>query len=128
MAVMGIEVAKADAERVRKFLAQNSLIRHGYAPAKTPTTIIFSTVKIPPKSLAAIKKISKSARAVSKNFLKNEQRPRTLKDALKGKLSPREMKSLQSSFDLLGDVAVIEVPEELSGREKIIGEALLQVN
>jgi tRNA (guanine37-N1)-methyltransferase len=59
---------------------------------------------------------------------KKHEQPRTLKDALKGKLSKKEMGRLISSFDSVGDIAVIRVPEELERKAKIIGEAVLRMN
>jgi len=57
-----------------------------------------------------------------------KKNPRNLKEALEGKLSQKEKSFLVSSFDQLGNIAVIEVPEELNKKEKIIGGALLKVN
>ncbi|MEW6295650.1 MAG: class I SAM-dependent methyltransferase family protein [Candidatus Diapherotrites archaeon] len=54
--------------------------------------------------------------------------PRNLKEALEGKLSHKEKAFLVSSFDQVGNIAVIEVPQELNKKQKIIGEALLKVN
>lgn len=51
-----------------------------------------------------------------------------LKDVLKGKLEPEELDSLKTSFDIIGDVAIMEIPEELENREKIIAEGLMKVH
>lgn len=56
------------------------------------------------------------------------QKPRNLKEALEGKLSKEEMHYLRTSFDSIGNIAVIEVPPELEKKERLIGEAMLQVN
>ncbi len=53
--------------------------------------------------------------------------PRNLKEALHGKLSKKEFEFLKTSFDTLGDIAIIEIPKELEKKKKIIGEALLSV-
>ncbi|MAG21676.1 MAG: tRNA (guanine-N1)-methyltransferase [Candidatus Diapherotrites archaeon] len=55
-------------------------------------------------------------------------KPRNLKDALKKKLSKREMQFLRTSYDSVGNIAVIEIPPELEKKEALIGEALLEVN
>ncbi len=60
--------------------------------------------------------------------MRTEQQPRNLREALKGKLSKREMQHLISSFDSVGDIAVIQVPKELERKAKVIGTALLSVN
>ncbi len=55
-----------------------------------------------------------------------------LKEILKGKLSEEELKILPRSFDIIGSrekaVAIIEIPEELKGKEKIIAEGIMKLN
>jgi tRNA G37 N-methylase Trm5/sugar phosphate isomerase/epimerase len=48
-----------------------------------------------------------------------------LKGALKGILSKKEFEHLKTSFDLVGDIAIIEIDEELVKKEIVIAEALL---
>jgi len=48
-----------------------------------------------------------------------------LKEALKGKLSDAELGLLRASSDVVGDIAIIEIPFELEHKEKLIGETLL---
>jgi tRNA (guanine37-N1)-methyltransferase len=60
--------------------------------------------------------------------LKKRKRPKSLKEALEGKLTESEMKVLGRAFDYLGEIAIIEIPEELNSKEKLIGEALLEVH
>jgi len=55
-------------------------------------------------------------------------KPKNLKDALKGTLTEKEMKELVTSFDLIGDIAILDIPDELKDKEKEIGQALLQVH
>ncbi|MFN3528030.1 MAG: class I SAM-dependent methyltransferase [Candidatus Altarchaeaceae archaeon] len=50
----------------------------------------------------------------------------SLKDLLKGILSDEELKILPRSFDIIGDIAIIEIPPELEKKEKVIAEALLK--
>ena len=50
-----------------------------------------------------------------------------LKDALKGKLTPKELTHLRTSFDVIGSIAIIEIPKELKKREKIIAQTILQL-
>lgn len=56
------------------------------------------------------------------------QKPRSLKEALQNFLSEEEFKKLVTSFDIIGDIAVIEIPYELEKKEKAIGGAILQVH
>ena len=52
---------------------------------------------------------------------------RTLKEALKDKLTPAEIAILKRAYDVIGDIAIIEIPEELEPKEKLIGETLLEL-
>jgi len=48
-----------------------------------------------------------------------------LKDLLKEVLNEEEIKLAPSAFDVVGDIAIILIPEELKHKEKAIGEKLL---
>jgi tRNA (guanine37-N1)-methyltransferase len=51
-----------------------------------------------------------------------------LKQALKKKLTKKELSFLVKSFDSVGNIAIIEIPEELKKKEKLIGETIIQLN
>lgn len=54
--------------------------------------------------------------------------PSTLKEAVKGKIPKSKIQYVQSAYDRIGDVIIIEVPEEISKYEKLIGETLLEMH
>ncbi len=49
-----------------------------------------------------------------------------LKSVLADKLQPWELKLLYKSYDVIGEIAVIRVPDTLINRSKIIAEAIMQ--
>lgn len=55
-----------------------------------------------------------------------------LREILKNKLSEKELNLIPKSFDLIGSkakaVVVVEIPEELKGKEKLIAEAVMQLH
>ncbi len=51
-----------------------------------------------------------------------------LKQVLKKKLSKKEQANFIKSFDSLGNIAVIEVPQELKKKEKLIGNTIIKLN
>jgi len=57
-----------------------------------------------------------------------KKKPRNLREALKGTLTKKEMEFLITSYDSMGDIAVIQVTKELEKKAKIIGKALLNMN
>lgn len=53
----------------------------------------------------------------------------TLKEALKNKLTKKQIDLIPSSFDIVGDLAIFsDFPKELKNKEKSIAEALLKLN
>lgn len=52
--------------------------------------------------------------------------PRSMSELLKDKLSEEEIEELKKSFDIIGDVVILEIPEDLETHKKEIGQAALQ--
>ena len=51
-----------------------------------------------------------------------------LKEELGGKIPKGKLGFLRTGFDIIGDVAVIEIPEELESRKLLIAKALVKVH
>jgi tRNA (guanine37-N1)-methyltransferase len=60
------------------------------------------------------------------SFPKREEHARNILDFLEDKMPPHLLASLPRSIDFIGDVAILEIPEELLGYKHLIGEAVLQ--
>lgn len=52
----------------------------------------------------------------------------SLEEALEDQLPPSLIASLPSSFDIVGDIAVVEFPPELSRHERAVAEGILKVH
>jgi len=52
----------------------------------------------------------------------------TLRDSLKNRFSEKELSFLKTSYDVVGDIAILEIPDELKRKEKIIAKELLNLN
>ncbi|MBN2454292.1 class I SAM-dependent methyltransferase family protein [Candidatus Woesearchaeota archaeon] len=53
---------------------------------------------------------------------------KTIKHFLKGELTPNELSSIRRAFDVVGDIAIVEVPRGFSKKEKAIARAVLEMN
>jgi tRNA (guanine37-N1)-methyltransferase len=53
---------------------------------------------------------------------------RSLKTLLANKLKPNELKLLYKSYDIIGDIAVIRVPEAFQQHSEVIAEAVMQTH
>ena len=54
--------------------------------------------------------------------------PRTLEEVLKDRIPSESLALLPRAYDLIGDIAVLEIPEELAQYEQMIGEAFRLVH
>ena len=66
--------------------------------------------------------------AISKRKLKRRNEHKTLKEEAATFLENEELEKLKTSFDIVGDLAIMEIDEELRAKEKKIAEALLRTN
>ncbi len=51
-----------------------------------------------------------------------------LKRALSSELTKKEISFLKTSFDIIGDIAILEIPGELSKKEKLIAKTLQKIH
>ena len=61
-------------------------------------------------------------------FPERKKRVKTFVELLVDKLSPHLLASLPRAIDLVGDIAIIEIPPELDAYKHIIGEAILETH
>ena len=64
-----------------------------------------------------------------KNFTgKKKKKAKTIEEILENTLPPYLLASLPKSMDIVGKIAIIEIPQELEKYKKNIGKAILEVN
>lgn len=51
----------------------------------------------------------------------------SLKEAVKNKLTKKELSVIPSSFDIVGSIAIIELPDELEKKKKVIAETMIRL-
>ena len=51
--------------------------------------------------------------------------PHNFSELLEDELSAEEIENLKTSFDTIGDIVILEIPDELESKKKIIGKATL---
>jgi tRNA (guanine37-N1)-methyltransferase len=61
-------------------------------------------------------------------FSERKKRVKTFVELLVDELSPHLLASLPRAIDLVGDIAIIEIPAELDAYKRVIGEAILETH
>lgn len=117
-----LKVKKKNAESVRR-----KLISLNFLDYSRKISSDGNFVSIPLNAGFVKGKITKLGSIVSKSFMPTKQRPRGIAELLAKKLTKSELSKLKTSFDIYGDAVVMEIPPELAKKEKIIGEAVLNL-
>ena len=55
-----------------------------------------------------------------------KQHPKSFSELLKDELSEEEIEALRTSFDTIGEIIILEIPENLEDKKQIIGDAALE--
>jgi tRNA (guanine37-N1)-methyltransferase len=112
-----LKVPRAQGEKTRRELIQKGLFVAGY-PILGEEGVVLLPVSGPFGEFETVE------RDAEKRPIHHDR----LKDALTELLTPAELETLIGSFDIIGDIAIIEIPDALESREKEIGDALLSVH
>lgn len=114
----GMRVPLKDAQKMRKYLSEKDMIRNDLRLGKDEKYVYFP-----------IKGTSNNLRPnniINRTFKKKETKPTTYKDIAS---VPEGLKhELPTSYDVIGDIALIKLPKTLLKYQKEIGEALLKSN
>jgi len=114
-----LKVPRKQAERIRHELVEDGVLEYGYPiiSEKGSAYVLFP-----------VNRKFKRFHTVERESEKIEKPVKSLKEALSGILSDDELDSLTTSFDIIGDIAIVEIPDPLEAKEKEIGNALLNVH
>ncbi|NPA76320.1 MAG: class I SAM-dependent methyltransferase family protein [Candidatus Diapherotrites archaeon] len=113
----GVRVPKRDAEQVRRRLMGDDILLRDYQPIRDGDYVIFPASECP-----------EGFDCVERDFPARRKKPRSLEDALREFLDPEDVQHVTKSFDIIGHVAIIRIPDELWAKRKEIGEAILRVH
>ncbi len=113
--MLAVKVPKREAEKVRRKLIELGVLAKGYAVKREGDFVLFP-----------ITRPVKGFELVEADFERLERRPHSYREVVE---VPEEVRPLlPSSFDIIGDIAIIEIPEELMQYGRAIGEAILKVH
>ncbi|MBW3023170.1 class I SAM-dependent methyltransferase family protein [Candidatus Woesearchaeota archaeon] len=118
----GIRVSLKKAESTKNLLKEKGLYDAERLAEKLKNEIIF-----PVKDIKKAKKLFPKEGFVKKDF-KKTKKTGSLKSAVEKKLTDKERKLLKTAYDVVGEIAILEVPKELQKKEKLLAESLLKIN
>ena len=114
-----VKVPKKKGEETRQKLIAEGIFDPSFVPLKNGEFVFFPVKKKP---------ASVDFPVVRKELMTRKKRFHSLEDALRGELTPDELDGLVRSFDIVGDIAVLEVPDALRKKERAIAKAVMDVH
>ncbi|ANF23371.1 tRNA (guanine(37)-N1)-methyltransferase Trm5b [Thermococcus piezophilus] len=113
--MLAVKVHKREAERVRRRLLELGVLAKGYSVKREGDYVLFP-----------ITRPVEGFELIDDEFERTEKRPHSYREVVE---VPEDVRPfLPSSFDIIGDIAIIELPEELMSYGRVIGEAILKVH
>jgi tRNA (guanine37-N1)-methyltransferase len=112
----GICIHLRYAEKTRKYLSEKKLIRNDLKIEKDEHFIYFP-VKSTPKEINSYK-------VIKKEFKEIEKKPTSYKKIIK--IPDKFKQELPTSYDIIGNIILIKLPENLLKYQREIGKALLE--
>ncbi|NJE55538.1 class I SAM-dependent methyltransferase family protein [Thermococcus sp. 21S9] len=113
--MLAVKVPKREAEKVRRKLIELGVLAKGYAVRRESEFVLFPVTE----------EVS-GFELVEAEFERLERRPHSYREVVDVPDSVKPL--LPSSFDIIGDIAIIELPDELIPYGRAIGEAILRVH
>lgn len=120
---MIIRVSRKDGEKARRALGKKGLLG-GYQPESDEDYVYLGTSR----ELTAEELRQYGAEESSRSLRKKEVLPRNLEAILEKELTPGELELLPGSYDIMGRIIVVMIPDGLEAKQSLIAEALLKVH
>jgi len=126
---ISLRVPKKLGEKAVRTLANLKLIDRDFRIESSKVSLFIPLAKRPgPAELRDLKDEFGAAVLTEHSFHRKVSRPRNLVDALKDRLPRGLLKDLPSSYDIIGDIAVLDLPASLSSYESVLANGIQEVN
>ena len=126
ISMIGLEVSRKEAERIRRILLENHLLNDQFKIKHASDHIYF-----PLQSIIEDSKLNEMGLSrynlVETDFEVLLKRPKSLKEYLQRKISLKKIEELKKSFDIIGNVVILEIPDELEGEKYLIADAAIKI-
>jgi tRNA (guanine37-N1)-methyltransferase len=114
----GLQIEKSQAEKIRKYLIEHDLLIKNLKINRDEKFIYFPIRDLPKSNI--------KYKLLKMKFKKIKEIPKSYKEIA---LIPKELKDkLPTSYDIIGNIIIIKLPNELIKYKNEIGNALLKLN
>lgn len=125
---LAILVAREKGEAVRRYLASigalNDSLKIKTLNGRLAIPLSRQLLRVEVEGLNKICEVE----VEEEDFEERPAKPKSVIEWLSDKMPPHLLASVPRSWDLIGDVAIVDVPDELIGYEELVAEAILMVH
>lgn len=126
---LSIKITKIDGEKTLILAKELGIIDRKLEIRKNRNHIYIPLLRHPKeKELAMLKAQVPDFQLATNFFMKKKQQRKTLTQVLENRFPLHLLDSLPRALDIVGDIAIIEIPTELKAHESLIGESILKVH
>ena len=123
-----VGVRRELASRVLRVLKELGLLDRSCRPIRKEGLVLFPLVREPHEDELEVLEEKLGRVEVGTADFRPREKPRRLLDVLSGSLPGELMDLVPRSFDVVGDVAIIELPEPLWPYRSLVGSAIMAVH
>lgn len=125
----GVTVPKKETERTLRALRNLKLTGRTLKLIRKNSTVTIPLEREPSaEEIDNIKKQCRDALITQTLFEETETKPKDLTESLSGKIPDELLPKLPHSFDIIGDISIVEFPQELTPFSSAIGNAILDID
>jgi tRNA (guanine37-N1)-methyltransferase len=125
-----LKVPKTDGEKTLTLANKLGLTNKNLIIQKDPAGLLCIPLAREPdeKELALLKKQIPEFQLATQVFPEKNQQPKTLAEVLQNQLPPNLLEALPRALDIVGDIAITEIPPALQTHKNLVGKAILKTH
>jgi tRNA (guanine37-N1)-methyltransferase len=122
--MLALKIPKNKADFIRRILLKHSLIDLDFKIKRSDEYVYIPILKKPDNEV--LREYDKDFEVVYQSFDAYRKRPTSLKGYLKDVVEQDVILEIKKSFDIIGDVVILEIPEDLESLKYKIADAALK--
>ena len=126
---LGVLVPTQMVESTLRVLRRLKLVDNRLEFSRTNEAIVIPLLRKPSdREVSIIREQCSDARLQRASFEKADLKPRDLREAVQSQVPSDLMSNLPRSFDVIGDIAVLDLPGDLNQFSSAVGKGILRLN
>lgn len=116
-------------EHILRMLRKMHLLDNGLKFSRSGEATFIPLLRLPPdQDVTILRDKCGDVKVTQAAFQEIETRPKNLQEAVREELPKESLSDLPRSFDIIGDIAIIELPDSLNPFAPAIGKGILKLN